>query len=50
MEQRYAIGKNLLISVSLYFVITFIAILIFSILACGVANVGAVAGGLGGAC
>ncbi len=50
VEQRNKIAKNLFLAVSLYFVITLVSILMFSILACGVADVGAVAGGLGSAC
>jgi len=50
VEQRNKVAKNLFISASLYFIITFVAILMFSILACGVADVGAAAGGLGTAC
>jgi len=50
VERRNKIAKNLFISVSLYFVITLVAILMFSILACGVADVGAAAGGIGSAC
>ncbi len=50
VEQRYTIAKSLFVSTSLYFVITFVAILIFSILACGVADVGAAAGGVGSVC
>lgn len=50
VEQRNKIAKNLFISTTLYFVITFVAILVFSLLACGVADVGAAAGGLGAVC